>query len=168
MAFRPFFVSAPEQGVERRSATARAAPRGENSSFRPEGDSVSLAFCSSQKARPHQRDPALAGFLCGLGLKDLVKKDKITQEGRYLNNGVKMADTKIGRITHYFDKIAVGIIKLDEPLKKGETIKIGEVEQPVDSMQVDHQDIDEGKPGQEIGVKVSQKVREGDEVYKVE
>lgn len=79
-----------------------------------------------------------------------------------------MADTKIGVITHYFDKISVGIIKLEAPLKKGETIKIGEVEQPVDSMQVDHQDIDEAKPDQEVGVKVSQKVREGDEVYKVE
>ncbi|MDH4358738.1 MAG: hypothetical protein OEV37_02205 [Candidatus Berkelbacteria bacterium] len=79
-----------------------------------------------------------------------------------------MADTKIGVITHYFDKIGVGIIKLEAPLKKGETIKIGEVEQVVDSMQVDHKDIDEGQPGQEVGVKVSAKVREGEEVYKVE
>jgi len=79
-----------------------------------------------------------------------------------------MADTKIGKITHYFDKISVGIIKLEAPLKKGDTIKIGEAEQPIESMQVDHKDIDEGKPGDEVGVKVSQKVREGEEVYKVE
>jgi hypothetical protein len=65
-----------------------------------------------------------------------------------------MADTKIGEITHFFDKISVAIIKLEKPLKKGETIKIGEVEQTVDSMQVDRADI--------------AKVREGDDVYKAE
>ena len=79
-----------------------------------------------------------------------------------------MADTKIGEITHFFDKISVAIIKLEKPLKKGETIKIGEVEQTIDSMQVDHADIEEGTPGQEVGVKVSEKVREGEEVYKAE
>jgi putative protease len=79
-----------------------------------------------------------------------------------------MADTKIGEITHFFDKISVAIIKLEKPLKKGETIKIGEVEQTVDSMQVDRADIEEGAPGQEVGVKVSAKVREGDDVYKAE
>jgi len=78
-----------------------------------------------------------------------------------------MADTKIGEITHFFDKISVAIIKLEKPLKKGETVKIGEVEQIVDSMQVDRADIEEGAPGQEVGIKVSAKVKEGEEVYKV-
>ena len=77
-----------------------------------------------------------------------------------------MADAKIGKITHFFDKISVAIIKLEAPLKKGETIKIGEAEQTVDSMQVDHNDVEEGTSGQEVGIKVSAKVREGEEVYR--
>ena len=82
-----------------------------------------------------------------------------------------MADEKkIGEITHFFDKISVGIIKLEDTLKRGETIKIKgattDLEVPVDSMQVDRAEIDEGKAGDEVGVKVSGKVREGDEVFK--
>ena len=79
-----------------------------------------------------------------------------------------MADTKMGEVTHFFDKISVAIVKLEKPLRKGDKIKIGETEQTVDSMQVDRADIEEGEPGQEVGIKVSEKVREGVEVYKVE
>jgi len=79
-------------------------------------------------------------------------------------------ETKVGEVTHFFDKIGVAIIKLEKMLKKGDTIKIKgnttDLEQTVDSMQVDHADIEEASPGDEIGIKVSDKVREGDEVYK--
>ena len=76
----------------------------------------------------------------------------------------------IGKITHYYSKIGVGIIELSETLKAGETIKIKghstDLEQTVDSMQVDHKAVEEAKKGDVIGVKVSEHVREGDEVYK--
>lgn len=81
-----------------------------------------------------------------------------------------MAEQKIGEITHFFDKISVAIIKLEKPLSKGDTIKIKgattDLEVVVDSMQVDRTDIEQGEEGQEIGIKVSDKVREGDEVFK--
>lgn len=82
-----------------------------------------------------------------------------------------MADTKVGIITHYFDKIGVAVLALSDTLKVGETIKISgrgeEFTMSVDSMQVDHQPIQEAKKGQEVGMKVAQATKEGDEVYKV-
>ena len=82
-----------------------------------------------------------------------------------------MADEKkIGEISHYFDKISVGIIKLEDTLKKGETVKIKgattDLEVPIDSMQIDRAEIEEAKAGDEVGIKVSDKVREGDEVFR--
>ncbi len=78
----------------------------------------------------------------------------------------------IGKITHYFAKIKVGIIELKKPLKAGETIHVkgatSDFEQKVDSMQVEHEDIKKAKKGDAIGLKVKDKVREGDQVYKVE
>jgi putative protease len=77
----------------------------------------------------------------------------------------------IGEITHYFSKIGVGVIKLSNVLKAGETIRIvgGETdfEQPVESMEVEHQKVDTAKAGESVGLKVAQKVREGYKVYKI-
>jgi len=77
----------------------------------------------------------------------------------------------IGKITHYFGKIGVGIIELKKKLKVGETIHIKgattDFEQKVKSMQIDHEDVDKAKKRDAIGIKVKDKVREGDEVYKV-
>ncbi len=77
----------------------------------------------------------------------------------------------IGKITHYFSKIGVAVIELEDTLKAGETIRIvgGETdfEQVVDSMEVEHQKVETAKAGDSIGLKVSQKVREGYKVYKL-
>ncbi len=78
----------------------------------------------------------------------------------------------IGKIAHYFGNIGVAVIELSGKLKEGETIRIvgGETDftQAVDSMEVEHQKIKEGKKGDSVGLKVEQKVREGYKVYKVE
>ena len=77
----------------------------------------------------------------------------------------------IGEVTHYFGKIGVAVLKLSDTLRVGDTIKItdGEVEftQPVDSMQIEHQNVQEAKSGELVGLKVSQKVKEGYKVYKM-
>lgn len=77
----------------------------------------------------------------------------------------------IGKITHYFGKIEVGIIELSKPLAVGDTIHIkgGETdfEQEIESMQIEHENIEKAKKGDVIGLKVKEKVREGNEVYKV-
>jgi putative protease len=82
-----------------------------------------------------------------------------------------MAEEKlIGKITHYFGNISVGIIELTDRLKVGDKIHIKghatDFEQTIDSMQVEHQDVQEAKSGDAIGVKVTQKIKEGDSVYK--
>ncbi len=77
----------------------------------------------------------------------------------------------IGKIIHYFSNIGVGVIELTDKLKVGDEIRIvgGETDftQPVDSMEVEHEKVKEAKPGDSVGLKVNEKVREGYKVYKV-
>ena len=77
----------------------------------------------------------------------------------------------IGKITHYFSKIGVGIIELSSPLNNGDTIRVmggdTDFEQVVESMEVEHQKVETAKSGDVVGLKVAQKVREGYSVYKV-
>lgn len=78
----------------------------------------------------------------------------------------------IGRITHYFDKIEVGVIELTAPLAVGDTIRVvgGEdtdFSQEIESMEVEHEKIKKAKKGNSVGLKIKEKVREGYKVYKV-
>jgi len=78
---------------------------------------------------------------------------------------------KIGVITHFFDHINVAAIKLEDTLKVGDKILIKghttDFEQKITSMQIDNQNIDSAKSGDEIGLKVKEKVRTNDPVYKI-
>ena len=80
-----------------------------------------------------------------------------------------MAEKQIGRIAHYFDKIGVAVIELEKPLKVGDTIHVkgatSDFTQKVNSMQVEHKDIDKAKKGDSVGLKVSEKVRPNDKVF---
>jgi putative protease len=83
-----------------------------------------------------------------------------------------MAEEKlIGKISHFFGNISVGIIELSDVLKAGEKIHIKgsstDFEQMVDSIQIEHQNVDSAKSGDAIGIKVAQKVKENDQVYKI-
>ena len=77
---------------------------------------------------------------------------------------------EIGRITHFFSKISVAVIELKATLKVGDTIAIKgpttDFEQVVDSMQIEHENVPKADAGQSIGLKVAQRVRETDIVYK--
>ncbi len=83
-----------------------------------------------------------------------------------------MADTKVGEIIHFYDKISVAVVKVLSPIKVGDRIKITghdkEFEQAIDSMQIEHESIEKAKKGDDVGMKVDQAVKQGDEVYKVE
>ena len=78
---------------------------------------------------------------------------------------------KVGRITHYYSKASVAIVELTAPLNKGDKIVIRgsntNVEQVVDSMEIEHKQISNAKPGESVGLKVADRVREHDIVYKV-
>ena len=82
-----------------------------------------------------------------------------------------MERQEIGQVTHYYSKIGVAIIRLDSSLKVGERIAIvgstTDLEQEVKSMQVEHQSIGEAKAGDLVGLKVKDKVREGDTVFNI-
>jgi putative protease len=77
----------------------------------------------------------------------------------------------IGKITHYFSKIGVAVIELSDNLRIGDKIRIvgkdADFTQEVDSMEVDHQKIQEAKAGDKVGLKVVGKAREGCKVYKL-
>lgn len=77
----------------------------------------------------------------------------------------------IGKITHYFGHIGVAVVELSDTLKVGDSIRImgGETDfnQVVDSMEYEHEKVQEAKKGQSVGMKVSGKVHEGYKVYKV-
>lgn len=77
---------------------------------------------------------------------------------------------EIGRITHFFSKIDVAVIELKAALSVGDTIAIKgpttDFEQRVDSMQIEHKNVQRAEPGQSIGLKVLQRVRETDAVFK--
>ncbi len=77
----------------------------------------------------------------------------------------------VGRINHYFAKIGVAIIELSDSLKVGDTIRVvgkgGRFDQPVDSMELDKNKIQEANAGDVVGLKVVQKAKEGAEVYRL-
>jgi translation elongation factor EF-1alpha len=77
---------------------------------------------------------------------------------------------EVGKITHFFSKISVAVIELKAPLKVGDTILVKgpttDFEQLVDSMQIEHKNVAQAEAGQSIGLKVVQRVRETDIVYK--
>jgi len=81
-----------------------------------------------------------------------------------------VADTKVGEITHYYDKIGVAVIEVVAPLKVGDTIKIvsgdDSFQQEVTSMQVEHESVQAAKKGDAVGLKIDQPVKKG-EVFKV-
>lgn len=77
----------------------------------------------------------------------------------------------IGIVTHYYSHLAVAVVQLNEgPLRVGETIHIKghttDLRQEVESMEVEHQSVQEASAGQIFGLKVRDHVREHDRVYR--
>ena len=83
-----------------------------------------------------------------------------------------MAEKKrVGKVLHYYSNISVAVVELEDTLKVGDKISIEghttNFEQEVESMQINKQPIEEATAGQQIGLKVKDKVRENDIVYKI-
>jgi putative protease len=82
-----------------------------------------------------------------------------------------MPDIEIGTVTDFFAKPVVAGIELSGTLKVGDRIHIRgsttDMEMPVESMQIERASITEGKRGDLVGIKVPDRVRRGDKVYKV-
>lgn len=71
---------------------------------------------------------------------------------------------KVGKVSHYFDKIGVAALNLTGSLAVGDTIKIGDLTQTVSSMQINHEQVEKAKKGDDVAIKVDSKVHEGQEV----
>jgi len=82
-----------------------------------------------------------------------------------------MPEVEIGMVSDFFAHPVVAGIELSAPLKLGDNIHIKghttNLELTVDSMQIDNVDVKEAKAGDAIGIKVNDRVRRGDRVYKV-
>jgi putative protease len=80
-------------------------------------------------------------------------------------------EIEIGKVTHFFNGISVAVIELTDTLKVGDTVHIKgattDFVQKVESMEINHQKVKEAGYGESIGLKVKERVREGDKVYKV-
>jgi len=82
-----------------------------------------------------------------------------------------MPEDIIGKVSDFFARPVVAGIELTAALKVGDKIHIKghttDLEMNVDSMQIDNVQVQEAKAGDSIGVKLSERVRNGDTVYKV-
>ncbi|RJS74686.1 translation elongation factor-like protein [Candidatus Bathyarchaeota archaeon] len=78
---------------------------------------------------------------------------------------------EVGKVTHYFTRIGVAVIELTDTLSVGDRIQFQgattNFEQTVTSMQIEHKNVTTAEKGQSVGLKVEQRVREGDIVYKI-
>jgi len=86
-------------------------------------------------------------------------------------NVPQQQETEIGKVSHYYGHLGVMAVDLTDRLQVGDTVHIrGHSEDfvmTVDSMQIEHRNVTEAKPGDSVGIKAPQKVHPGDHVYRV-
>ena len=82
-----------------------------------------------------------------------------------------MPEVEVGRVSDYFAHVGVAGIELSGTLREGDTIHLKghttDFEQVVESIQIEHENVDEARAGAAVGIKVKDRVRDGDTVYKV-
>ena len=80
-------------------------------------------------------------------------------------------DVKVGRVSHYYNRISVAVLELTGDLEVGDRIvilgKTSELTQVVTSMEIDHRKVQSVSPGMDVALKVAERVRRGDIVYKM-
>lgn len=82
-----------------------------------------------------------------------------------------MKEERIGIITHYYTHLEVAAVVMEGELAVGDTIHIkghtSNFIQKVESMQIEHKNVNHVKKGDYVGIKVKEHAREHDEVYKI-
>ncbi len=103
--------------------------------------------------------------------RPLPKKKPAAKKKLPVKKAVKKEGNLIGTVTHYFPHVQAAVIKLKAPLAMGDTVKIKghttDLTQAVTSMQIDRIMISNAKKGDEIGLQVNSRVRQGDKTYKL-
>lgn len=117
-------------------------------------------------------------------IKKIVKKKAVKKVKKVVKKAVKKSakrvvkktvpakvpvGKKIGTVTHFYGNISVGIVKFSKPVSRGTKVHFRgattDFSQVIESMQFDHKEIDAAAVNQEVGMKVKNKVREGDEIF---
>lgn len=79
-------------------------------------------------------------------------------------------ETMIGKVIHYYPKISVAAVILEDHIARGDHIHIrgphDDMHQSVTSIEIEHMPIEEAGPGQDVGIKVTERVHKGDVVFR--
>src|SRR5881296_2687078 len=112
-----------------------------------------------------------------LFLRSPSRDARATQSPTYLSprthaSAMPLERKKVGEVFHFYGKIGVAAIRLtDDGIAIGDTVQIQgpstNLEQTVDALQIEHAVVARAGPGQEVGMKVRDRVREKDFVYKL-
>src|SRR5881628_2768008 len=112
-----------------------------------------------------------------LFLRSVSRDASVTQSPTYLSprthaSAMPLERKKVGEVFHFYGKIGVAAIRLtDDGIAIGDTVQIQgpstNLEQTVETLQIEHADVSRAGPGQEVGMKVRDRVREKDFVYKL-
>ncbi len=83
-----------------------------------------------------------------------------------------MSGIRVGTVAHYFDHLNVAVLQLSEHIRVGETLHFlghsTDFKQAIGSLQIEHRSVTEAKPGEDVAMKVEQRVRPNDSVFRVE
>lgn len=86
-----------------------------------------------------------------------------------LSKKVPRTDKPVGEVTHYYSNLGVAIVKFHQDMPSGKNITFQgattDFSQDLFSMELDHKSVSMAPRGKEVGLKVKDKVREGDKVY---
>ena len=82
-----------------------------------------------------------------------------------------MDGKKIGEVTHFYNRICVAVIDLTDSIQVGESVhflgRSTDFRQTVNSIQIEHEQVEGAGKGEEIALKVDKRVRKGDKVFKL-
>src|SRR5690349_21702559 len=79
----------------------------------------------------------------------------------------RMPEKPVGKVEHYYPKVQAAAVRLSKKVKVGDQVHIvghgDDFKEKVTSLQLDHEPIQEGQPGQSVGLWVKERVHEGDD-----
>jgi putative protease len=80
-------------------------------------------------------------------------------------------EKQIGTVTHYYSRLSVAVLNLTAEIHQGDEIhirgRITDLQMKVDSLEIEHSQVESAAPGVEVALKVDDYVREGDIVFKI-
>jgi len=83
-----------------------------------------------------------------------------------------MTGKRVGKVTHYFDHLNVAVLALSEGIRVGETLHFlghsTDFKQQVTSLQIEHKAVETAKPGEDVAMKVDQRVHPNDAIFRIE